>query len=186
MLKTSAMSSSHIPSDFFTAGWHNGTRSVVALVRLSLEMGILPVRRLVIQRQLDESKCARPRSPSSIQRPLRICAIVFKALSAMFLGSGIDNFSHASFTKGSNLNMIGITAAGFSTTLHMLANIQTTNSFDFLHFVVQTTWRAREASQRRQATAHSAQNAACQVLHVFVGIGDRLGIFHNEGHQHPP
>ena len=117
------MSSSHIPSDFFTPGWHNGTRSVVALVRLSVEMESSLSEDLSSNVNLMRAN-ALDSITISIQRPLRICAKVFKALSAMFLGSVMDNFSHATFTKGSNLNMIGITAAGFSTTLHMLPTIK--------------------------------------------------------------
>mmetsp|Transcript_108344 Transcript_108344/g.271563 ORF Transcript_108344/g.271563 Transcript_108344/m.271563 type:complete len:204 (+) Transcript_108344:2452-3063(+) len=49
---------------------------------------------------------------------------VLSALSAMFLASGFAIFSHAAFTNGSNRGMIGTTAAGSSTTLHMLSTMR--------------------------------------------------------------
>ena len=48
-------------------------------------------------------------------------------------------FSYAAFTKGSNMYIIGITAARYSTILPYVVKDQTTSSFDSLHLIVETT-----------------------------------------------
>mmetsp|Transcript_42308 Transcript_42308/g.76509 ORF Transcript_42308/g.76509 Transcript_42308/m.76509 type:complete len:204 (+) Transcript_42308:2166-2777(+) len=60
---------------------------------------------------------------SLVSQPSADFCSVFNAFSAMARASGSAIFSVAALTRGSSLGMIGRTAAGSSTTLHMLSTI---------------------------------------------------------------
>ena len=119
MSKSSAMSSSHIPSYFFSTGLHK--RQVVALVRLSVEM------ESSLSEDLSSNVCLMRASA------LDSITIFDSANSADLCKSLQSSLRHVPWLgvgqllpsqKRSNLDMIGITAAGFSTTLHMLPTIK--------------------------------------------------------------
>ena len=62
----------------------------------------------------------------------------------------MNTSSHDAFTKGLNLDILGITAARSSTNLEMLSTIKTASSCDNLHLDIETTLIALETVQQRR------------------------------------
>ena len=92
-------------------------------------------------------------------------------------------FSYAAFTKGSNMFIIGITAARYSTILHML----TTMKQQFRVTNATLPLRPRESTGSNGAKAsdstYNTTNVECQFFHELDSVGDRLGSYHTEGEE---
>ena len=107
----------------------------------------------------------------------------FKTLSTMFLASRLEISSHAAFAEGSNSGMIGITAARYSTILHMLSSIK--QQVRVTNFTWSLSPREKAGSNGAKAgdSTYNTTNADCQFFYEIDSVGNRLGSYHVEGEE---
>ena len=101
----------------------------------------------------------------------------------MFLASRLEISSHAAFAEGSNSGMIGITAARYSTILHMLSPIKQQVRVTNFSWSLSPRENAGSNGAKAGDSTYNTTNADCQFLHEIDGVGNRLGSYHDEGEE---
>ena len=77
--------------------------------------------------------------------------------------------------------MIGITAAGLSTILHILSSIEQQVRVTNFTLLLRPRESAGSNGAKASDSTCNTTNAGCQFLHELDGVGNRLDSYHNEG-----